>query len=129
VFGNRYLLAWDTHFREQLLGLTSPYQESFTGLGDVLPALVLLPVGLLAFLVLCRVAALNLPVAFGITRGLRQTAPAAVALLLACYLVALVPTVAEDYRTDRQIVHVLRDELGFPEPGEDRAPSPALPGW
>ena len=82
VFRNRYLLAWDTHFREQLLGLPAPY-ENFGGVGDHLPALILVPVALLTFLVLCRVAALDLPMAFGVARGLRQTASAAVGLLVA----------------------------------------------
>jgi hypothetical protein len=115
VFRARYLLAWDTQFRHHILGIQSLNQENFGGVGNTLPILVLLPIGLLAFFVLCRVAALDLPVRAGIARGLRQTIPVAVGLLTAAYLVTLVPTVAEDHRTDRRIEQTLQDELGAAE--------------
>src|SRR5205085_5375050 len=112
IFRARDLLAWDTVFRQQVLGLASPY-ENFGGVGNLLPLLVLLPLALLTFFVLCRVAALDLPVRAGLARGLRQTIPLAVGLLIAAYLGTLVPTVAEDRRADRQIQQTLQDELAL----------------
>jgi hypothetical protein len=111
VLRARDMLAWDTHSREQILVFLSSYQENSGGMENALPLLVLVPLGLVAFFVLCRVAALELPVRSGIARGLRRTVPAAVGLLIAAYLATLVPTVAEDRRADRQIQQTLQDEL------------------
>jgi hypothetical protein len=69
-------------------------EDGPVGIAVLLPAVV--PAALLAFLVLCRVAALGLPLRSGLAHGVRRAAPYAVALLAGLYLVSLVPTMAAD---------------------------------
>ncbi len=68
-----------------------------------LPVLVLLPAALLLFLQLCRVAALRQPLGAGLGRGLRQTVPYAIALLLTLYLANLVPTLASERAVEQEM--------------------------
>jgi hypothetical protein len=79
--------------------------------GRILPALLLLPPLLLLVFQLCRVVALKQPFRVGLACGLRQTAPAAIVMLLAIYLVALVPTIARDRAAERRLERMVADEL------------------
>lgn len=99
--------------------LTSRLLASHSGMwaGDpqanpgLLPMLLLLPVILLLLFQLCRVVALRMPFWSGMGRGLGQTAPRAIMMLLAVYLVALVPTIARDRAAEHRLDRVLTDEL------------------
>lgn len=94
----------------QLYGLVGV--QTTPGLEVALPAVVVLPAALLAFLVLCRVAALELPLVAGLARGVRRVAPYAAALLALLYLGSLVPTVAADRALESYLVQTTTDELG-----------------
>jgi hypothetical protein len=86
--------------------------EAASALEQALPMLVVLPAALLSFCVLCRVAALELPLWAGLARGMRRAAPHAVALLALLYLGSLVPTVAADRALEAQLKQTTLDELG-----------------
>jgi hypothetical protein len=84
------------------------------GIGVLTPAV--LPAALLAFLVLCRVAALGLPLRTGLARGVRRAAPYAVALMAALYLASLVPTIAADRALDQHLNQMLVEAPGTSTP-------------
>jgi hypothetical protein len=81
-----------------------------------------LPVLLLLFFAFWRVAAGNLPLWSGLGRSLRRTAPVAVVLLAALYLVSLAPTIAADRSVERYVEQALVDELGVLPAGAPPAP-------
>jgi hypothetical protein len=75
---------------------------------SILIFFIILPAALLLFMQLCRVAALHQPLPSGLLRGLRQTMPYAIALLLLLYLAALVPTVAAERAVEAELVRMVQ---------------------
>jgi hypothetical protein len=112
-------LGWEA-IRRDLGGASAmePFRQLYSLVGvqttSVLEAALpaVLPAALLVFLVLCRVAALERPLAAGLARGVRRVAPYAVVLLTLLYLGSLVPTVAADRALDHDLVRTTTDELG-----------------
>jgi hypothetical protein len=82
-------------------------------LGGALLAFGLIPAGLISFLVLCRVAALDQPLLPGLARGVRRVVPFALVLLVALYVAVLAPTVAADRTAEYQVRELLTDEEGY----------------
>lgn len=80
-------------------------------LGLTFPELAFLPGMLLGCLALCRSAALGLPVAAGLCRGVRQTAPYAAALLTLLYLATAVPASRANVEAVHQMEQGLSDGL------------------
>jgi len=106
----RYGLVRDGTFITRVFGITL-YTEASGSFAGALPALILLPAALLPFLVLCRVAALRLPLRTGWAQGVRQTAPYAIGLLALVYAGALIPAVAADRAVESQLNLMLTDPL------------------
>jgi hypothetical protein len=77
----------------------------------VVPLLAVLPAVLIVLFILCRVAALELPVVAGLAWGVRRVAPYAVALLVALYLGSLVTTAAADRALETYLEQTTTDEL------------------
>jgi hypothetical protein len=72
-----------------------------------------LPAALICFFVLCRVAALDLPLLPGMARGIRRTAPVAVALLAVLYVAGLTPTVTADRALEAHATQWITDEVRY----------------
>jgi hypothetical protein len=90
----------------QMLGPQPTAQAGLTTLASAL-----LPAGVLSFLVLCRVAALSLPLWSGLARGVQKAAPYVLAMLAALYLAALVPAVAADRAYEQYLSGMLTNEV------------------
>lgn len=83
--------------------------EEFAAMRSVTWFLVLLPAGLLIFLQLCRVAALGISLRTGMPRGLRQTTPYAIAMLMSLYFISLIPTALADRTAESQLDRLITE--------------------
>jgi hypothetical protein len=81
--------------------------------GALVATLALLPALLVAYLVLLRVAACDLTLRAGMARGLCRTAPIALAMLAALYLVSIPFTVAADHSVDARLEQMVTDEAAL----------------
>ena len=111
----RDVLSASNSFTTCLLGTHSTTWDAYPSADPwrFLGALLLLPGALLLLFQLLRVVALQQPLRSGMARGIRQTAPAAVVMLLAVYLVALVPTVARDRAAEHRLEQMLSDQIRY----------------
>lgn len=114
-FMGREVLSSSNSFTARLLALHSTTWDGYPSAGpwSFLGALLVLPGALLLLFQLLRVVALQQSVRLGMARGLRQTASAAVVMLLAVYLAALVPTIARDRAAERQLERMLSDQMHY----------------
>jgi hypothetical protein len=106
----RYGVLRDGTFITRVFGIML-YTEASGSFTSALQALILLPAALLPFLVLCRVAALRLPLRTGWVQGVLQTATYAIGLLALAYAGALIPAVAADRAAESQLNLMLTDPL------------------
>jgi hypothetical protein len=114
LFVAREVLALSGEATLLLTSQSSPYLGLVSAdPGRLIPGLIFLPAAILLFAQMLRVAARREAFADGMARGLRRTAPIAVGLLLAIFVVALVPTI----RSDRAAVHfydqAVKDQLSL----------------